>query len=212
MAQRRLITEPKKAKTKESWFKRHKEKNEFISWLKIAPYKRIIDNKGQYIELADDRGYMQIFEIPGKDIDGLGEEEKQNTLVNYNTWLVQFQYGFSFYLTKLPTNTQKQIEYLQLCLYRNKQDLKKTSNPRIKAQLQDKIAILESNIQTEKQIQKEIYNSEFLLFLFGRSIKELDDITYKATSYGNMDFIPKVVTKDKKEQILEQFNNMNEKL
>ena len=110
MAQRRLITEPKKTKTKESWFKRHKEKNEFISWLKIAPYKRIIDNKGQYIELADDRGYMQIFEIPGKDIDGLGEEEKQNTLVNYNTWLVQFQYGFSIYTTKLPTNTQNQIE------------------------------------------------------------------------------------------------------
>lgn len=77
MAQRRLITEPKKAKTKESWFKRHKEKNEFISWLKIAPYKRIIDNKGQYIELADDRGYMQIFEIPGKDIDGLGEKKSK---------------------------------------------------------------------------------------------------------------------------------------
>lgn len=208
MVQGRLGNQESK---KESWFKRHKEKNEFISWVKITPYKRIMNNKGQYIELTEGRGYLQILEVSGKNIDGLGEEEIQNTLLNYHTWLVRFQYGFEFYTTKLPTDTQKQIENLQIWLYRHKKELKKANNPRIKAQLQDQISILEASIETEKQIQKEIYNSEFLLFLFGKTINELDDIVYKATSYGNMDFIPKDISKEKKEQILEQFNNMNER-
>ncbi len=34
----------------------------------------------------------------------------------------------------------------------------------------------------------------------------------KAMSYGNQDFVPKVISRSKKEQILEQINNMNEKI
>lgn len=59
-------------------------------------------------------------------------------------------------------------------------------------------------------IQKQIYNSEFILFLYGKTVKELDDLVSKAMSYGNQDFVPKVISRSKR-QILEQINNMNEK-
>ncbi|MCR1897179.1 hypothetical protein NSA02_10220 [Ligilactobacillus murinus] len=61
-------------------------------------------------------------------------------------------------------------------------------------------------------IQKQIYNSEFILFLYGKTVKELDDLVSKVMSYGNQDFVPKVISRSKKEQILEQINNMNEKI
>ncbi|NBH42122.1 hypothetical protein D3Z31_11300, partial [Lactobacillus murinus] len=67
-------------------------------------------------------------------------------------------------------------------------------------------------IKTELMIQKQIYNSEFILFLYGKTVRELDDLVAKAMSYGNQDFVPKVISRSKKEQILEQINNMNEKI
>ena len=90
--------------------------------------------------------------------------------------------------------------------------LKKITDQRIRDQLLDQKQILEQNIKTEVQIQKEIYNSEFLLFLFGQTIKELDDIVQKSMNYGNQDFVPKMITRKKKEEVLEQINNMNGKV
>jgi len=97
-------------------------------------------------------------------------------------------------------------------LNRTKAKLKKTNNQRVRAQLQDQKQILEQNIKTELMIQKQIYNSEFILFLYGKTVRELDDLVSKAMSYGNQDFVPKVISRSKKEQILEQINNMNEKI
>lgn len=195
-----------------NWFGEVRDRSDFIEWLKIAPYKKIMDNRGRYIELANDRGYLQLLEIQGKDIANLGHEEQQTTLLNYHNWLIQFQYDFEIYSTKLPTDTKRQIRYLTSCLNRTKAKLKKTSNQRIRSQLQDQKQILEQNIKTELMIQKQIYNSEFILFLYGKTVKELDDLVAKAMSYGNQDFVPKVIPKTKKEQILEQINNMNEKI
>ena len=195
-----------------NWFGEVRELYDFIEGLKIAPYKKIMDNRGRYIELANDRGYLQLLEIQGKDILNLGHEEQQITLLNYHNWLIQFQYDLEIYSTKLPTDTTRQVRYLTSCLNRTKAKLKKTNNQRIRAQLQDQKQILEQNIKTELMIQKQIYNSEFILFLYGKTVKELDDLVSKAMSYGNQDFVPKVISRSKKEQILEQINNMNEKI
>ena len=81
---------------------------------------------------------------------------------------------------------------------RTKAKLKKTNNQRIRAQLQNQKQILEQNIKTELMIQKQIYNSEFILFLYGKTAKELDDMVSKALSYGNQDFVPKVISGAKK--------------
>ena len=195
-----------------NWFGEVRERSDFIEWLKIAPYKKIMDNRGRYIELANDRGYLQLLEIQGKDILNLGHEEQQITLLNYHNWLIQFQYDLEIYSTKLTTYNTRKVIYLTSCLNRTKAKLKKTNNQRIRAQLQDQKQILEQNIKTELMIQKQIYNSEFILFLYGKTVKELDDLVSKAMSYGNQDFVPKVISRSKKEQILEQINNMNEKI
>ncbi|MHB9953177.1 hypothetical protein [Ligilactobacillus murinus] len=195
-----------------NWFGEVRDRSDFIEWLKIAPYKKIMDNRGRYIELANDRGYLQLLEIQGKDILNLGHEEQQITLLNYHNWLIQFQYDLEIYSTKLPTDTTRQVRYLTSCLNRTKAKLKKTNNQRVRAQLQDQKQILEQNIKTELMIQKQIYNSEFILFLYGKTVRELDDLVAKAMSYGNQDFVPKVISRSKKEQILEQINNMSEKI
>ena len=79
-------------------------------------------------------------------------------------------------------------------------------------QLKDREEWLISQIQTEENIQQEIYNTEFILWLFAPTTSELDELVRKAKTYGNNDFVPQEVTKTKKIQIIKQFNNMNEKV
>ena len=71
---------------------------------------------------------------------------------------------------------------------------------------------MQNSIQIEKQIQEELYNVEFLLFVFAKTKNKLDEVVRRATTSGNQDFVPQVVTLKKKIQILRQFNNMNDKV
>ncbi len=67
-------------------------------------------------------------------------------------------------------------------------------------------------MQVEESIQQEIYNTEFILWLFAPTTSEMDELVRKAKTYGNNDFIPQDISVAKKEQIIKQYNNMNEKV
>ena len=58
----------------------------------------------------------------------------------------------------------------------------------------------------------EVYNTEFILWLFAPSTSEMDELVRKAKTYGNNDFVPQDISVAKKEQIIKQYNNMNEKV
>ena len=91
-------------------------------------------------------------------------------------------------------------------------EIKDCRNQRRLAQLRERERLLQYSIQIEKQIQEELYNVEFLLFVFSKTKNKLDEVVRRATTSGNQDFVPQVVTLKKKIQILRQFNNMNDKV
>lgn len=180
-------------------------------WIKNSPIKRIQAKAPYAIELADGN-YLQMLEIRGKDLYAMGESETNRTVLNYYNWLTDFNADWTIYSTTLPTDTSIQIDYLKKCLSACRDEMKRCRNHRLLAQLKDREHILRASIQTEEQIQKEIYNVEFILFLFSKKINELDDLTRKAKSYGSGDFLPQDISVEKKKQILKQFFNMNEKI
>lgn len=51
----------------------------------LIPFKRILNNSGEYIELVEG-GYLQIMELPSKDTYSLGEDEVNRTLINWYGW------------------------------------------------------------------------------------------------------------------------------
>lgn len=180
-------------------------------WIKNSPIKRIQEKAPYAIELSDGN-YLQMLEIRGKDLYAMGESETNRTLLNYYNWLTDFNADWTIYSTTLPTDTSIQIDYLKKRLSVCRDEMKRCKNQRLLAQLKDCEHILRASIQTEEQIQKEIYNVEFILFLFSKKINELDDLTRKAKSYGSGDFLPQDISVEKKKQILKQFFNMNEKI
>lgn len=192
-----------------------KEKQEYFdlnSCVELLDVKSIIDNRQAYIQLVD-YGYLQLMEIPGKDLGSLSYNEIKRTIDNFEKWLTDFNTDIQIETTTLPTNTDSQIMDLRHHLSLVRQEKAKLlPYSRRYLQLLDRENWLRNEIQVEENIQQEIYNTEFILWLFAPTTTELDDLVRKAKSYGNNDFVPRDITRIKKEQIIKQFNNMNEKV
>lgn len=192
-----------------------KEKQEYFdlnSCVELLDVKSIIDNSQAYIQLVD-YGYLQLMEIPGKDLGSLSYNEIRRTIDNFEKWLTDFNTDIQIETTTLPTNTDSQIMDLRHHLSLVRQEKAKLlPDSRRYLQLMDRENWLRNEIQVEENIQQEIYNTEFILWLFAPTTTELDDLVRKAKSYGNNDFVPRDITRIKKEQIIKQFNNMNEKV
>ncbi|MCB5097788.1 hypothetical protein LGV95_04110 [Streptococcus mutans] len=182
------------------------------SCVELLDVKSIIDNHQAYIQLVD-YGYLQLMEIPGKDLGSLSYNEIRRTIDNFEKWLTDFNTDIQIETTTLPTNTDSQIMDLRHHLSLVRQEMAKLlPDSRLYMQLYDRELLLRNEIQVEESIQQEIYNTEFILWLFAPTTTELDNLVRKAKSYGNNDFVPQEITRVKKEQILKQFNNMNEKV
>ena len=192
-----------------------KEKQEYFdlnSCVELLDVKSIIDNRQAYIQLVD-YGYLQLMEIPGKDLGSLSYNEIRRTIDNFEKWLTDFNTDIQIETTTLPTNTDSQIMDLRHHLSLVRQEKAKLlPDSRRYLQLMDRENWLRNEIQVEENIQQEIYNTEFILWLFAPTTTELDDLVRKAKSYGNNDFVPRDITRIKKEKIIKQFNNMNEKV
>lgn len=213
MAIKQMPTEAKRPLGRKQSTKREtQEYFDLHSCVELLDVKSIIDNSQAYIQLVD-YGYLQFMEIPGKDLGSLSYNEIRRTLDNFEKWLSDFNTDIQVQVTTLPTNTTSQITDLRHHLSQVRQSktrLLPDSRPYL--QLQDREVWLLNHIQIEENIQQEIYNTEFILWLFAPTTTDLDDLVRKAKSYGNNDFVPQDITRAKKEQIIKQYNNMNEKV
>lgn len=182
------------------------------SAVELIDVKNIINNHKAYIELVD-YGYLQLMEISGKDLGALSYNEVNRTLDNFEKWITDFNTNVQIEVTTLPTDTTTQIADLRHHLSLVRQEKAKLSpTSRRYYQLEDRERLLHNNMQVEESIQQEIYNTEFILWLFAPTTSEMDELVRKAKTYGNNDFVPQDISVAKKEQIIKQYNNMNEKV
>mgnify|MGYP006981461794 CR=1 FL=1 len=180
--------------------------------VELLDVKRIINNHKAYIELVD-YGYLQLMEISGKDLGSLSYNEIQRTLDNFEKWITDFNTNVQIEVTTLPTDTTTQIADLRHHLSLVRQEKAKLApTSRRYQQLVDREGLLINDLQVEESIQQEIYNTEFILWLFATTTSEMDELVRKAKTYGNNDFVPQEISATKKEQILKQYSNMNEKV
>ncbi|KXT83144.1 hypothetical protein ACVRXQ_06595 [Streptococcus panodentis] len=191
------------------------ENRDFLSTVELLDTKAILSNvKGQPIALENGySGYLQIMEVRGKDLNSLSDNERQRTIQNFRKWNSEITFDYLFESTTLPTDTSEQIIESRRILNEVRREMSKTgiSENRME-QLKDRESILMQNILSEEAVEQELYNAEFLIWLYGDTIEELHRQVRKAQTSGNGDFVPVIVSANKKEQILKQYNNQNEKV
>ncbi|WP_373756973.1 hypothetical protein [Streptococcus ferus] len=157
--------------------------------------------------------YLQFMEVKGKDLNSLSPNERKRTIANFEMWLSEFTDPVTFESTTLPTNTRKQSSESKRILdnVRREMNVPGISQRRYQ-QLRERETLLMQNIEAEDEVQRQLYNAEFILWLYADTIEDLARQVRKAETSGNNDFIPSLVSDDKKIQIIKQFNNQNEKV
>lgn len=196
-------------------FASRKEIKEFKSTIKLMDIKSILVNtKNQPLELGNGYAkYMQILEIQGKDIYKISVNERLRSIANFESWLSRMAYDLTFVTTKLPTNTTKQVSEL----YRLKSEIEhQLSEPSLsenqRYQLEERHMLIMEQIEIQEIVEAQLYNTEYLLFLFADSLSELEEQIRRSDSSGDNDFVPSVVSYERKVQFYKQYNNQNERV
>ena len=194
-------------------YDKHWENRDFLDIVRRLNYKAILFNiPGAPIALSNGYGFIQILEIKGKDVEVLSISEQIDTISSYIQYLSGAIFDFTEQTTTLPTDTTTQIAEKRMILDTVVQQL---LNPHLeerkKAQLEYRRDILIHNIIIDEIVGREQYNTEFFIWIYGRSLQELESYVNLSNSLS-IGFRPRPISIEKKEQILKQYNNLKERV
>lgn len=157
--------------------------------------------------------YLQFLEIRGKDIGTLSEAEQKRTIASYTAWLDKQSDPLQFEVTTLPTDTTSQVEDMKYFLDQVNQELNSSNiSQSRREQLKDRASILADNIYREEQVMGFLYNTEFILWIFSDTLEDLQRQVRQIRNNSSSDFQPTIMSAEKKEQVITQYYNQNEKV
>ena len=206
-----------------------KKRRDFLDTVAISDVKSILYGyPNQPIRLANGySGYVQIFEVFGQDIQAMSNEEQAAVKVGFTLFLSGTTFDMMLQTTKLPTDVSSQSnEFLRLLdevkqeqnapelIINDGDDLDTIANKeRLIYQLRQREDILKTKYLVQQVVAINQQNIEFFIWVFGDTLAEIDSNTRTtltiASSHG---FAPKVVSVEKKEELLTQYYNLNESL
>ena len=207
-----------------------KKRKDFLDTVAITDVKSILYGyPNQPIRLANGySGYVQIFEVFGQDIQAMSNEEQAAIKVGFTLFLSGTAFDMMIQTTKLPTDVSSQSNELLRLLDEVKQEQNApeliindgddidtiSRKERLVYQLRQREDILEKqNTSSNKSLRSIKQNIEFFIWVFGDTLAEIDSNTRTtltiASSHG---FAPKVVSVEKKEELLTQYYNFNDSL
>lgn len=206
-----------------------KKRRDFLDTVAISDVKSILYGyPNQPIRLANGySGYVQIFEVFGQDIQAMSNEEQAAVKVGFTLFLSGTTFDMMLQTTKLPTDVSSQSnEFLRLLdevkqeqnapelIINDGDELDTIANKeRLIYQLRQREDILKTKYLVQQVVAINQQNIEFFIWVFGDTLAEIDSNTRTtltiASSHG---FAPKVVSVEKKEELLTQYYNFNESL
>ncbi len=206
-----------------------KKRKDFLDTVAISDVKSILYGyPNQPIRLANPySGYVQIFEVFGQDIQAMSNEEQAAIQLGFTLFLSGTTFDMMIQTTKLPTDVSSQSnEFLRLLdevkqeqnapelITKDGDDINTISRKERRVyQLRQREDILKTKYLVQQVIAVNQQNIEFFIWVFGDTLSEIDSNTRStltiASSHG---FAPKVVSVEKKEELLTQYYNFNDSL
>lgn len=180
--------------------------------VEFLPYKRFTNDGRAYLELKNGHGFIQIMAVEGKDLGTMNETEIIKTLTSYAEFLAKYIPDINIMSTKLPTSTTKQKIYWANRLRPVREQIMTTTSVHDKEQLQIREHDILEKLRILNSVEEELYNYEYLMFIFAETPRELDGLVRQAVNLSRGCLNLQKCTLEKKEMALYQFNNPNTKL
>lgn len=194
-----------KEEKKEIKRKQKEERKELRKEKKNLPkIEKSVKDKMEILDVTDDdfmktkNGFLNIYQIKGKDVDGGSDLEQETIIKNFMRFLRIYVYDLKLIMMNFPINTSEQQEFIL-----NK--IKNTENELYKKFLYEKLEEL-------VELEKEKTNIEYYImnFIDKNEISSEKVRTLMRSRNRDCNLMP--MTLEKKLRILYKLNNLNTKL
>ncbi|MBY0756295.1 hypothetical protein K5V21_12640 [Clostridium sardiniense] len=194
-----------KEEKKEIKRKQREERKELRKEKKNLPkIEKSVQDKMEIRDVTDDdfmktkNGFLNIYQIKGKDVDGGSDLEQETIIKNFMRFLRIYVYDLKLIMMNFPINTSEQQEYIL-----NK--IKNTENELYKKLLYEKLEEL-------VELEKEKTNIEYYIMNFIDKNEHSSEKLRTLMRSRNRDCNLMPMTLEKKLRILYKLNNLNTKL
>lgn len=199
--ERKLTKEEKRELKKKKKEERKKLKEENKNLPKI---EKGVQDKIEILDVTDDEffktksGYLNIYQIKGKDVDGLSEFEEENIIKNFMRFLRIYIYDLKIIMMNFPINTTEQQEYILRKIKKSNKDLYKK--------------FLYEKLDELVDLEKNKTNIEYYIMIFiDKEESSLEKVrTLMRSRNKDCNLLP--LTLEKKLRIVYKLNNLNTKL
>ncbi|CAK1253719.1 hypothetical protein [Fructobacillus tropaeoli] len=185
-----------------------------VSVWDFLPYKKFLVQRPNYLLLADDT-YLEMMNLPGKDLDFLnadGFDGSNQTIIDFYALLSAYTPDFDILISQLPADTKLQQSAWGQRLNDIEAELMQPISDQRRTQLIAARNWATAEIQTDMNIVSQVTHQEYTLFLYGDTIKQLDERKQLFLSLSRSAFTPTTINVERKEMILRQINNPGERL
>lgn len=203
----------RKNKSDEPLKNRGTEDIKFSSMLDFLPYKGFTQDSDHFLILSDeDDGYAELLNIQGQGISTMSLAQQELVLEGFQNFLRTALDDMKVIISPFPADTSPQQTYHTKRYQKLMQEIRRVSDPRRQEQLRAQIRYTEDQRNTAIQVEKQLYNEEFILMIFSKSRKDLRNIRENFIRWGGKSLIFQPLSLEKKEATLYRINNLNTRI
>ena len=207
--EKKNLTRKEKKEFKKQKKEENKSKKEEARLLKkekrnSPKIRKTVLNKMEEIDVTDNEfiktksGYLNIYQVSGKDVDSLSNYEQEDLIRNFMFFLREFIYDFKIVAMNFPVNTSEQQTYIQKRINRTENELYKI--------------FLNEKLEKLIELEKTKTNIEYYIIIFIDKEDSSNDVLNNLIRSTNKDISLSEIDLEKKLKVLYKLNNLNSKI
>ena len=162
--------------------------------LSVFPIRDYLESEGYF--LTGDKTIINLFQIQGKSYYDASDDEIENLVYSNARLLQRLADDIKIISMNYPTNTKKQQEYITYML--NKPELEQYTE------------LLTEKLESLIALEQGTTDRQAFLMVFAKDKGRYQEITRLLA--GNSYFVVRPISREKKENIIFQLNNMNKRV
>jgi hypothetical protein len=162
--------------------------------LSVFPIRDYLESEEYF--LTGDKTIINLFQIQGKSYYDASDDEIENLVCSNARLLQRLADDIKIISMNYPTNTKKQQEYITYML--NKPGLEPYAE------------LLTEKLESLKALEQDTTDRQAFLMVFAKDKGRYQEITRLLS--GNSYFVVRPISREKKENIIFQLNNMNKRV
>lgn len=176
----------------------------------LLPYKGLTKGKDAFIILKEkDDGFAELLSIRGQNVWTMSGDGQASVIEGFQRFLRTYLEDFKVVIMPFPANTTTQREFTSTLYTKVANQIRQEKNGRKKHMLQTRLRYINDALHTNERVEKELDNKEFILILFGKTVRQLRTNREQAKIWGGNALILEDLTRENKMEVLARLNNMN---